>query len=100
MKYISLYGEIIGKAQLMKLNLKKKGYAKYTDSYSVRSYQFIFLKKINSLKTIYKNGLFSVLNVRVNYLMHITCIIIFPLILFYSIFISCVFAHCIHDIYL
>lgn len=45
MKYISLYGEIIGKAQLMKLNLKKKGYAKYTDSYSVRSYQFIFKKK-------------------------------------------------------
>lgn len=27
MKYISLYGEIIDKAQLMKLNLKKKGYA-------------------------------------------------------------------------
>lgn len=32
MKYISLYGEIIDKAQLMKLNLKKKGYAWYTDS--------------------------------------------------------------------
>lgn len=53
MKYISLYGEIIDKAQLMKLNLKKKGYAKYTDSYSVRSYQFIFF----FLNKFFKNHL-------------------------------------------